>query len=71
LQGLRRNRRSQLEKDARKRALLVSELYPTYPEIVDEAAIKAARVEAKLRLAGSGRKEQEGGSATTFFVTGS
>jgi hypothetical protein len=70
LQGLGRSRRSQLEKDACKRALLVSELYLTYPEIIDEAAIKAARVEAKLRLASSGGKEQEGGPATTFFVPG-
>jgi hypothetical protein len=70
LQGLRADRRRQLEQDARKRALPVSELYPTYPEIIDEAAIKAARVEAKLRLSGSESEEREGTSTTTFFVTG-
>jgi hypothetical protein len=70
LQGLRPESRRRLEKEACKRALLLSELYRTYPSIIDRAAIKAARVEASLRLAAAGSKTQEGSAATTFFVTG-
>ncbi len=49
LQNLSEHRRAIIEKQACKRALLVDQLCHLYPQIIDEKAIKAARVEAILR----------------------
>ena len=69
-QTLPRSLRGRLESEACKRATLLAELYPTYPEVVDPAAVRAARVEARLRSASGDVQGPEEQAVTTFFVTG-
>jgi hypothetical protein len=49
LQRLSRERRAQLERHARLRAIEMSASWRLYPEVVDEKMINSARVEARLR----------------------
>jgi hypothetical protein len=49
LDFLRDAQREMLEITARDHALLVDRMYPLYPKIINQQAIKAARVEAMLR----------------------
>ena len=49
LDFLRDGQREILEQSARQQALLVEKMYPLYPKVIDQQAINAARVEAKLR----------------------
>ena len=44
-----REQRRELERCARTQALVVDRQFRLYPEVIDEAFIKAARVEAMLR----------------------
>jgi hypothetical protein len=68
LQTLSPETRRHLETAARLRAVLVDQLYPNYPEIIDQAAIKAARVEAALRRSSEDRADEDA-YRTSFFVT--
>jgi len=70
LQDLAEATRRRLERQARARALLLDQLYPTYPRILDTDGLKAARVEARLRRSaadGAGEAERPG---SNFFVSG-
>ncbi len=49
LSNLSVEKRQYFEQLARKQALLVDAPYRLYPEVIDQAAIKAARVEAMMR----------------------
>jgi hypothetical protein len=62
--------RRRLEREACRRALLLAELYQTYPEILDPQAVLSARVEARLRQANEAAGIAEEKTTTTFFVTG-
>lgn len=67
LPGLDRQTRKRLEGEAGARPLLVAQQYRLYPEIVDAAAIRAARVEAMLRR--SAPQEREGDSVLpTYYI---
>ncbi|HKK07126.1 MAG TPA: hypothetical protein VKA50_14885 [Gammaproteobacteria bacterium] len=48
---LPRSVRQRLEQAAREHAFEVERFYPMYPEVVDESALNAARVEARMRRA--------------------
>jgi hypothetical protein len=69
LQTISRSTRRRLEAASRMRALLVDQLYPTYPLIIDHSAIRSARVEATIRRSAGDRSEDEPAPAS-FFVTG-
>jgi len=72
LQTLSREVRAWLEQQACRQALRVAELHHSYPELIDAAAIQAARVEARLRLAAGDTHAAaaEPDPESTFFVTG-
>lgn len=70
LQNLSHRCRRRLEALARRRANLLAELYPTYPEVVDRKTVEAARVEAILRKSAIRPDKATETSETTFFVTG-
>lgn len=60
--------RRALEQQARRQALIVESQYRLYPEVFDEAAIKAALVEAVLRRSqpqAEGKKED---ALSTFYI---
>ncbi len=69
LQGISRQTRQWPEGAVCRRALLLDELYPDHPGIIDRSAIKAARVEAALRRSAktAGREKP---TRTPVFVTG-
>jgi hypothetical protein len=69
LQTISRSTRRRLEAASRMRAPLVNQLYHTYPDIIDHAVIKTARVEATLRHSAGDLSEDEPAPAS-FFVTG-
>jgi len=69
LQTLSRQTRRRLETAARLRAMLVDQLHPNYPEIINQAAITAARVEAALRRS-SDQGVEDDPTRSSFFVTG-
>lgn len=52
MHGLSKEVRFRLEQSAREYALEVERFYLLYPEVIDEPALTAARVEAKIRRAG-------------------
>ena len=49
LDFIRDAQREILEQSAKKYALLVDKMYPLYPKVIDQKAINAARVEARMR----------------------
>lgn len=49
LDFLRDSQRETLERSAKQYALLVDQMYPLYPKVIDQQAIHAARVEARMR----------------------
>lgn len=61
------DQRSQLEQHARVQPLKVARQYLLYPEIVDQALIDAARVEARLRESLPASKEPEK-IMSTFYI---
>jgi hypothetical protein len=67
LQNLNAPARRDLERLATSRALSVDKLYRLYPAILDEAAIKAARVEATLRRNEIQEDEEEKAMATYYI----
>ena len=56
-----------LERHARPQALIVDKQFRLYPEIIDEALIKAARVEAMLRK-GQQQEPSEEDIMSTFYI---
>lgn len=67
LESLTSEQRYLFEQQARKRALEVERQYRLYPDIVDNAAIKAARVEAVLRKSLPSRNEVEQ-VVSTYYI---
>ncbi len=67
LQGLPAEQRRALERHARPRALVIEKQFKLYPEIVDTALIKAARVEAMLRNGQQAEKSRED-VMSTFYI---
>lgn len=67
LPNLDRSRRRQYESDARKQALIVEQQYRLYPEIIDNAAINSARVEAMLRHSQPEPEEEENILSTWYL----
>jgi hypothetical protein len=67
LQNLNAPARRHFERLATSRALGVDKLYRLYPVILDEAAIKAARVEATLRRNETQEDEEEKAMATYYI----
>ena len=59
LSNLDRKTRAQLENQAGARPLLVAQQYRLYPEIIDALAIRAARVEARLRQSAPEERESD------------
>lgn len=70
LQSVTSSVRAWLETEACKNALLVEQLYRTYPDVVDCSVLKAARVEATLRKSAGETGVKDEKTTTTFFVTG-
>jgi hypothetical protein len=64
---LDRDTRLRLEGQARAQALAVQAHYPLYPEIVDEATVRATLVEALLRGAQPAAERRQG-SLSTFYI---
>ena len=60
--------RLRFEQTARKQALIVEQQYKLYPEIIDEAVIKTARVEALLRKSQPSPEEEEEKVLSTFYL---
>jgi hypothetical protein len=67
LQNLNAPARRRFERLATSRALSVDKLYRLYPSILEEAAIKAARVEATLRGCEVQEDEEEKAMATYYI----
>jgi hypothetical protein len=70
LQHVSRATRARLEAWACRQALLLEELFPTYPEILDPARIRVARVEAALRRSADKGSAAGAPDGSAFFVTG-
>ncbi len=49
LDFLKDTQRKQLERAAKKQAIVVDKMYPLYPKVIDKQSINAARVEAMIR----------------------
>jgi hypothetical protein len=67
LPGLAHEQRQSLEQHARFQALVVDKQFRLYPDVIDEALIKAARVEAMLRKGQQQEKSQEE-IMSTFYI---
>jgi len=67
LQNLDTPARRRFERLATSRALSVDKQYRLYPAIVDEAAIKAARVEATLR-SNEAQDDEEEKTLATYYI---
>jgi hypothetical protein len=67
LSGLDNDVRQMLEQQARQQALVVDKQFRLYPEIIDPAFIKAARVEAMLRKGQQQKSDQED-IMSTFYI---
>ena len=67
LQDLPKQTRAILEQQARQQAIVVDKQFRLYPEIIDESAIKAARVEAMLRNSQPVKKSEEE-IMSTFYI---
>lgn len=67
LPGLQTDERQVLEQQARPQALIIDKQFRLYPDIVDEALIKAARVEAMLRK-GQQLEPSEEDVMSTFYI---
>jgi len=67
LPDLERKHRQVLEQYARVQALVIDRQFALYPEIIDEALIKAARVEAMLRK-GQQEEKSEEDIMSTFYI---
>ena len=59
--------RQALEQHARPQALIIEKQFRLYPQIIDEALVKAARVEAMLRRQGQQQKSEED-VMSTFYI---
>lgn len=67
LPGLTCEQRQALEHQARTQALEIEKHYRLYPEVIDAALIKAARVEAMMRRSQQDEKSQED-IMSTFYI---
>jgi hypothetical protein len=67
LPGLERAQRQAFEQHARQQALIIDQQFRLYPEIVDTALIKSARVEAMLRNRQQPEPSEEDVMAT-FYI---
>ncbi|WP_455209719.1 hypothetical protein [Kaarinaea lacus] len=67
LPGLQNDERQALEQQARPQALIIDKQFRLYPDIIDEALIKAARVEAMLRK-GQQQEPSEEDVMSTFYI---
>jgi len=68
LSTLNSDMRRHYEQAARKQALIVQQQYNLYPEIIDEAAINTARVEAIFRRNEIQPEEEEEKILSTFYL---
>jgi hypothetical protein len=66
LPDLESTERQVLEQHARPQALIIDKQFRLYPEIIDEALIKAARVEAMLRKGQQEKSEED--VMSTFYI---
>jgi hypothetical protein len=70
LQHLSSATRGRLEPLARRREMLLSALFATYPTVVDRAVMQAARVEARLRECAAEPEQPEVAVGHAAFQTG-